>query len=197
MRSIIAAFSLLAVAGFSRAQIDPSTVPLSLRDTWCFNQKTQCPLICTQQPGVNDLSPESNECDPDTLVYSCVCSNGVTPNVTQYSLTIPYYICTEQANQCVTACGLGNNACSDNCRTQHPCGAQHPNPPNSSISTTMPATSTPTASSTKVPVSGFGGPAATTAAGGKGAASAMLNLGQSYGMAVIFAGVFAGFAIIL
>lgn len=203
MRSLIA-LSLLSVAGISTAQytIDPNSVDLSLRDTWCNNEKTQCPLICTQY-GVKDLTPESNDCDPDTLSFSCVCSNGITPNVSQYSLTIPYYICTEAGNQCVTACGLGNNACANDCRANHPCGAQHPNSPNSTILTTMSSTSAPTgtdASSSKAAVTGFGGGAATTAAGkgnGNGATSAMINLGQSYGLVVVFAGVFAGFALIL
>jgi hypothetical protein len=45
---------------------------------------------------------------------------------------------------------------------------------------------------------GFGGAAATTAAGGKkGAATTAMNLGQGYGLAVVFAGLFAGFALVL
>jgi hypothetical protein len=46
---------------------------------------------------------------------------------------------------------------------------------------------------------GFGGAAATTtaASGKKGAATTAMNLGQSYGLAVVFAGLFAGFAMIL
>ncbi|KAF2187624.1 hypothetical protein K469DRAFT_704538 [Zopfia rhizophila CBS 207.26] len=191
--------SLLAAAGLSFAQeqytIDPESVSKSDRQTWCDNQETQCPLICLQLPGVNTMNTISNDCDPDALTFNCVCSNNVTPNVTQYSQTLPYYICTEWGNQCVKACGT-DNICSNECRADHPCGAQHPSPPNSSISSTMPATGTATGGN-KPPVTGFGGAAATTAAGGKGAASAMLNLGQSYGLAVVFAGVFAGFAIIL
>jgi len=46
---------------------------------------------------------------------------------------------------------------------------------------------------------GFGGAAATTTAAGgnKGAAATAMDLSQSYGLAVIFAGLFAGFAIVL
>ena len=46
---------------------------------------------------------------------------------------------------------------------------------------------------------GFGGAAATTTAAGgkKGAATTTMNLGQSYGLAVVFAGLFAGFAMAL
>lgn len=46
---------------------------------------------------------------------------------------------------------------------------------------------------------GFGGAAATTTAAGgkKGAATTAMNLGQSCGLAVVFAGLFAGFAMVL
>ncbi|KAF2118416.1 hypothetical protein BDV96DRAFT_488613 [Lophiotrema nucula] len=209
MRSI-AALALLAFTGLSFAQgqqqqsypytIDPSSVPDSLRQTWCDNQKSQCPLICLQQPDVTTLTTITNDCDPDTLVYSCVCENNVAPNITQYTQTIPYYVCTEWGNQCVTNCGMNNNECANNCRADHPCGAQAPNKPNttaSSTTSTASATGSATGGSESIPVTGLLGATATSSPNNKGAASAMLNLGQSYGMAVVFAGVFAGFALIL
>ena len=62
----------------------------------------------------------------------------------------------------------------------------------------MSATATQAGATSKIPVTGFGGSTSTAAAGdGKGAASAMLDLGQSYSMAIVFAGVFAGFALLL
>jgi hypothetical protein len=82
---------------------------------WCGNQRAQCPLICLQQPGVTSLTTLDNECDPDTLIYSCVCDNGVAPNITQYSQTLPFYICQAWGTQCVTGCN-GDNTCSDKCR---------------------------------------------------------------------------------
>ena len=42
--------------------IDPNSVPLSTRTTWCTNQKSSCPLLCTQVGA--DNSPTSNTCDP-------------------------------------------------------------------------------------------------------------------------------------
>jgi hypothetical protein len=122
-----------------------------------------------------------------------------------YSQTLPYYICTQWGTNCVNNCG-NDNLCANACRADHPCGAQHPAPPNSSLATTMSSTSMPTgsASVTKAPpATGFGGAAATTGASSdnnnnkQGAASAILNLGQSYGLAVVFTGLFAGFALVL
>jgi hypothetical protein len=205
MRSISLFSFALVFAGltFSQEQysIDPSSVPLSLRQTWCDSQITQCPLLCLQMPG-NSATTSSNTCDPNTLTYSCVCASGASPNATEYSQTLPFYICQEWGDQCVAACGQ-NNACSNDCRVNHPCGAQSPTRVNSStITSTMGPTgsgSENSASATSTAVyTGFGGAATTTAASGKtGAATTAMSLGQSYGLAVVFAGLFAGFAMVL
>ncbi|KAF2649318.1 hypothetical protein K491DRAFT_721769 [Lophiostoma macrostomum CBS 122681] len=202
MRSVLA-LSVLAFAGLSLTQdgtypytIDPNSVSSTDRQTWCDNQKAQCPLICLQQPGVTSLTTVQNDCDPDTLVYSCVCENNVAPNITQYSQTIPYYVCTEWGNQCVAACG--DNTCKDACRADHPCGAQHPNPPNSSAITTtsQTASATATGDDTSIPTSGLLGQTGSPDSAA-GVVSPFLGFGQSYGLAVVFMSVFAGFAIIL
>jgi hypothetical protein len=62
------------------------------------------------------MTTVDNECDPDTLTYSCVCENNITPNITQYSQTLPFYICQAWGTQCVKNCGNGANACADACR---------------------------------------------------------------------------------
>jgi hypothetical protein len=87
------------------------------------------------------------------LTYGCVCDNGLSPNLSEYSLTLPFYICQEWGNQCVLNCGQ-NNACSSDCRQNHPCGARDPTRVNSSTTTTS-SIATPTSS----------GAAATTSAG--------------------------------
>ncbi|OCK92843.1 uncharacterized protein K441DRAFT_662470 [Cenococcum geophilum 1.58] len=196
----------LAFAGltFSQEQysIDPNSVSLSLRQTWCSSQTRQCPLLCLQMPG-NSATTSSNTCDPKTLTYSCVCASGGSPNETEYSETLPFFICQEWGNQCVADCGQ-DNACSNDCRANHPCGAQSPTRQNSStITSTMGPTGSGSANSASATgtaaYTGFGGAAATTTAAGgnKGAATTAMNLGQSYSLAVVFAGLFAGFAMVL
>jgi len=190
-------FGLLAIAAPVLAQytIDPESVDQALRDKWCADQIVQCPLICLQLPGITDPEePITNECDSDALTYDCVCSNNVSPNVTQYSQTIPFYVCQEWGNQCVLNCGQ-DNTCSNDCRAKHPCGAQDPKRVNVTSTRTSATASATDAEGSALPTAGFAG--ATSAPKGKGAASSMLNLGQSYGLAVVFAGIFAGFALVL
>lgn len=202
MRSVFA-LSVLVFAAISKAQeqytIDPETVTPANRAAWCLNQRSQCPLICLQQPGVTTSTTEANDCDEDTLVYSCICDNGVSPNLTMYSQTIPYYICTEWGTQCVNNCG-GVQSCEADCRQKHPCGAQSPNKGNATISSILAAASSSRASATSaIPVTGLGGPAATnTGKGNTGAAGpALLDLGASYSLLVVLGGVFLGFAVLL
>ncbi|RUS31900.1 hypothetical protein BC938DRAFT_476812 [Jimgerdemannia flammicorona] len=48
----------------------------SLFPYWCMQQTSNCLLICED----NDKTAKQNDCDPKTLTYSCVCSNGLVPN---------------------------------------------------------------------------------------------------------------------
>lgn len=188
-------------------------------ETWCANQKSSCPLLCLQLPGTT-AATRVNSCQPvyqpwpwndkhqanisqESLTFSCVCSNGQQPNASEYSQTIPYFICTEYDNQCVNNCG-GNPACQAACRTDHPCGAQDPKRVNSSTSTTMSATATSDAAASSggsMVYTGFGGAAATSTAGSSGgtsgASSLALSFGNVYGLTVVATGFFAGFAFML
>ncbi|KAH7069325.1 hypothetical protein FB567DRAFT_456737 [Paraphoma chrysanthemicola] len=174
-------------------RIDPDSVSSSDRQTWCSNQRAQCPLICTQQPGVTSLTTTDNECDPDTLTYSCVCENGVSPNITQYSQTLPFYICQAWGTQCVSNCN-GDNTCADKCRSDHPCGAQSPYLGNTSIPSTSSARNTQAATAS-IPVSGFLGATGTSSPGQGAAASFMPSAGITLG--ALMGSVFLGFAVLL
>jgi hypothetical protein len=205
MRASIA-LSVAALAGLSASQasvqdnypyrIDPNSVSDSDRQTWCNNQKAQCPLICLQQPGVTSMTTVDNECDPDALTYSCVCENNVSPNITQYSQTLPFFICQEWGNQCVTGCN-GNNTCADSCRADHPCGAQSPYLGNTSIPSSSMARSTQSGTA-KIPVTGFLGSSATaTSMSGQGGAAASFVPGAGVALGALLGSVFFGFAVLL
>jgi hypothetical protein len=141
MRSVFA-LTIAATASLGAAQstseqsypytIDPSTVDQSTRgkqdrvsitrmlsdnstDYWCQQNQAQCPLICLQQPGVTSETTQQNDCDSDALTYTCICDDGSSPNITQYSQTLPYFICTQWGNNCVAACN-GDNNCQSKCR---------------------------------------------------------------------------------
>ena len=123
-------------------------------------------------------------------------------------------------NQCVAACGTGNNACSSACRQDHPCGAQDPIKPNSStITSTMSSSSSRTASEAGATTdgsggtiySGFGGGASATgdsssaeessassqAASDSGAGRASLDMGHTFGFLALAGAFFGGFALVL
>ncbi|EGD96128.1 hypothetical protein TESG_03585 [Trichophyton tonsurans CBS 112818] len=195
-----ALLAAVAVARLASAQaVNPDDVDEATRQQWCLAQQTSCPLICLQLPGTSE-TPAANDCDADTLTFDCTCSNGKTPNATEYSQTIPYFICTESNNLCVKNCN-GDHACQSACREDHPCGAQSPTPPNSTAKPTMTATQTSSTSATSGAVyTGFGdGSASATDEPKKGMAGpqALLNVGQMYGMAVVATGFLAGFALLL
>jgi len=211
MRTFAFVSALLAVAGLSTAQtIDPNSVDTATKSQWCDAQKTACPLLCLQYPG-DSAATTSNTCDVKTLSWSCICAvNGLTPNASEYSQTIPYFECTEYGTQCVKSCG-SDSTCASNCRTQHPCGAQNPTRYNiTSSSSSMSATGTGAAGASKTSANaadytGFGGSAASQTASSssgsdssssKSAASA-INFGQTFGLAIVVSGFFAGFALVL
>jgi len=131
----------------------------------------------------------------ETLSYQCVCQvNGLSPNVSEYSLTIPYYICTETNNQCVRACGINNN-CANNCRTKNPCGAQSP----TRVTTTATsATATPTNSGSSSDLDTFGGDGNFASDGANNSGEqTMLDIGRTYGAAVIVTGALCAFGLML
>jgi len=191
------AMTLYTLGAHAQYTIDPSSVPISTRDGWCTTQKQSCPLLCTQVQGGSSTT-SSNNCSPDSLTYTCVCGNGISPNASQISQTLPYFICTEYGNQCVTACN-GNTDCQSNCRSQHPCGAQDPVRVNTSTSSVMPSTTGAGGASNTQVFNGLGGAAATTtsASGKKSDAQSVLDMGRSYGLAVVLSGIFAGFALVM
>lgn len=199
----VAATVLLALNAQAQTtyNIDPNTVPEATRDFWCTQQKTSCPLICLQLPGVTSTTTESNTCDPATLAFSCVCVNGISPNASQFSQTVPFFECQQFGNNCVTACN-GDSACQAACRADNPCGAQDPVLVNTTTSSAMPSTTGnggATSTGAGQVFSGLAGATTAASASGNksGASKATLEMGQTYGLVVVFAGVFAGFALIM
>lgn len=111
--------------------------------------------------------------------------------MSEYTLTLPYHVCMRWGDQCVAACEM-DNQCASSCREDHPCGAQNPPRANTTASTTASATSTSTSSPTET----FDGLADGTQFGNKNAAGT-LRFGSTYGLGVVAAGLFAGFAVLL
>ncbi|KAF4977986.1 hypothetical protein FZEAL_5568 [Fusarium zealandicum] len=177
--------------------IDPKSVPLSLRNVWCDNEKETCPLICGQ---TGDGNTKVNDCDPETLTYGCICSDGKQPNISEYSLTLPYYVCQEWGNQCVKDCG-NSASCASDCRENHPCGASNPKKYNETDDASETGALKPSATDDgSVIFSDAPGSEDDDSNSGSGSSntnsSAALEAGRTWGLAVVLGGMFVGFAML-
>ncbi|KAF3922646.1 hypothetical protein ABW21_db0201612 [Orbilia brochopaga] len=123
-----AVVALTGLLGFASSQtyynVNPDDIDQGTKNTWCSDQVAACVNLCNDQSGVD---PSKNECDTDTLQFSCICSDNTTPNATQYSQTIPYFLCTYQVQACVDNCGS---------RTGRTCGASDPTRHNVTVTAT-------------------------------------------------------------
>lgn len=184
-----------------RKQLSSSTInPTTNKcpEFWCSQQQSQCPLICGQTSAQSETT-ETNSCDANALQYACVCANGQSPNISQYSQTLPFFICQEWGNQCVSNCD-GDTSCASDCRSQHPCGAQDPFKGNKSTAVTTTSSAAP-GSNTAI-YSGFAGQSGGSGGSGQSNAAAAvkvwaLGAGQTFGTLAVVGGFLGGFALLL
>ncbi|CAK7224249.1 hypothetical protein SBRCBS47491_005484 [Sporothrix bragantina] len=197
--TVLAVASALVSSVRADYYISPDSVSLSLRQYWCSSEISTCPIICAQTAPFTTLT---NTCDPQTLTYGCVCGNGLQPNVSEYSLTLPYFVCEEWGNQCVAACGA-DNSCSSDCRQNHPCGALDPKRVNTSSTASGAATATGSSTATASDTiytglgtgSGSSGSGSTTTTSGAGRSIELTRALMGAGLTL--GGLAAGFALAL
>jgi hypothetical protein len=190
LRSVLFAATTALVSVVSADYIvDPNSVPLTTRRRWCQDQTSTCPILCQQVPPGTTLV---NECDPKVLRYGCLCGNNQQPNMSEYTLTLPYWTCTEWVNQCQQDCGAHNNDCWAGCAQDHPCGATNPTRVN--YTTVTSSTASPTASSTDDQI--FSGPASGGGRTDEGAAPSM-ELGSRFGLGVVVGSLLLGFGMMI
>ncbi|KAK5992493.1 hypothetical protein PT974_05900 [Cladobotryum mycophilum] len=185
--AVAAVFTSVAQADY---QIDPKTVPLSTRQAWCDSEKSVCPIICQQFPPGTTLV---NQCDSTHLTYGCLCGNNKQPNISEYSLTLPYFVCTEFGNQCVKACGQ-DNTCASACRENNPCGATNPKRYNTTETASIPAATTTSDDGTVF--TGTPGETGSASHPGKKGAAPALEVGRAYGLFIVLGSMFVGFAML-
>ncbi|EPE10419.1 hypothetical protein F503_05514 [Ophiostoma piceae UAMH 11346] len=190
--SLLAVAAALVSSVHADYVIDPNSVSLTIRKGWCASELSTCPLICEQ---AKPFSTEVNTCDPTTLTYGCICGNGLQPNISEYSLTLPYFVCSEWGNQCVTACG-SDNSCSSDCRQKHPCGAQNPSRANTTTASASGASATgsSTATASDTIYTGLGG---NSGSSGSSSKSAGVGRYSGLGLGLTLGGLAAGFFLAL
>ncbi|KAG5746237.1 hypothetical protein H9Q69_008369 [Fusarium xylarioides] len=101
--------------------IDPNSVDLATRSSWCGAQQNTCDALCKDD--TND-----NKCTENDLKWECTCSsNSSTPGLQYYTQTMPTFICEELFSQCIsqnTGSQSGQRECTskieDKCAKQSP-----------------------------------------------------------------------------
>ncbi|RGP79599.1 cdp-alcohol phosphatidyltransferase [Fusarium longipes] len=179
--------------------IDPESVPLSLRKVWCQNEIETCPMICGQ---TSKGDTKVNECNPKTLTYGCICGDGRQPNVSEYSLTLPFYVCQEWGNQCVEDCS-GSASCASDCRQNNPCGATNPKKINvtstatdSTAAVKATASATDDANTVYTDTPGGDNNDDSDTAESKKSSGAVIEVGRTWGLTIVLGTMFAGFAML-
>ncbi|KAG9303609.1 hypothetical protein G9A89_018505 [Geosiphon pyriformis] len=94
-----------------QAAFNYSNVPIEQRAVWCDNQSSSCVNLCNDSGN----NAQDNRCDPETLQFRCLCTNGFAPNSSEYTQTIPFFLCTNEVEACKADCTAGNQGCTDAC----------------------------------------------------------------------------------
>ncbi|KAI5798930.1 hypothetical protein EDC01DRAFT_23410 [Geopyxis carbonaria] len=197
MQSKSILFSALMVASaflpVTLGQTSLDDVDQNTRDFWCQSQVAACPLLC----GDLEKKTVKNECFPDNLFYQCLCSEGITPNLTEYSQTIPYFQCTIDLNACVKGCS-GDPKCNTQCPKTHVCGASSPKKSNSTKTTssaTASASASATGDSSDDSGSGFASSdgSSNASSDSSGAGGLVISVGKAYGLGLVAVGIGAAF----
>ncbi|RYP21848.1 hypothetical protein DL767_009167 [Monosporascus sp. MG133] len=125
---------------------NPNEVDLGLRATWCRSQRTACSNLCQRAT--------ANDCNVQTLDFSCVCSNGESPDFNEYRDTIPFYVCKQLFEDCIASNpddARAQENCTttydDNCGTEDSADAAQIDAQTSTSSATSSATAPPETSS--------------------------------------------------
>ncbi|ORY66043.1 uncharacterized protein BCR38DRAFT_483701 [Pseudomassariella vexata] len=171
--------SALTVSATTNFTIDPTEVALSTRAAWCQSEINVCNQVCSD-------AASTNACDPELLTYDCTCTDGTTPDVSEYRLSLPFYICQQAQTDCVNE-NAGNLEGLENCTTtiQDNCGTK-----NASDATT--ASTTSSASSSATATGGAATSATSATASATSTAGAMPNIQHlGHGAAAVAFGLFA------
>lgn len=184
MRSsvVLSALSALLVsAQNSTFSINPNEVELSTRAQWCTAQSNTCGTLC-------DGNPQDNNCQVDTLTYSCLCQNGSAPGLQYYTQTMDTFICQQAFTDCNNA-NVGNRNGQENCTTsiQDKCGKLDPADYSAAPSSTGDSGSSDTASSTASGTASSTAESSASASSSPSAAAAATNI-QSLGTSALAAG---------
>ncbi|KAI0176432.1 hypothetical protein GGR52DRAFT_361994 [Hypoxylon sp. FL1284] len=147
VNTALVAFSALTLVSAqansnSSFTIDPTTVDLSDRISWCQGETDSCGTVCG--------AVVNNDCSTDTLDFTCVCQGGDEPDMNLYQNAMPWFVCERLQDNCIKSTendAAGQKNCtstfSDKCGTENV--ADHAGEGASSATTSSSASPSPTA----------------------------------------------------
>ncbi|KAI1143334.1 hypothetical protein F5Y05DRAFT_149727 [Hypoxylon sp. FL0543] len=106
----LSALTLVAAQAHSNSTftIDPNSVDISDRVSWCQGQTDSCNTLCG--------TAIDNSCSTDTLDFQCTCQGGNSPNMNLYENTVPWFVCERLQQNCIVQ--FQNNAAGQKNCTQ-------------------------------------------------------------------------------
>merc|ERR1711939_1153333 len=180
--------------GQGQYTIEPNSVPLATRQDWCRAQFNTCLGVCGGQAFPNN-------CDAATLTYSCVCTNGNQPNISNYQQSLAAYECRAWKDGCNERNPTDAGAQQECLNT--PCGSKLVSEASSSSSSSMASMTATSSSSGSDSNSDSDSSASGTASSSAAAASqsdsgaAAMRFAQTYGTGVFATGLLAFFGLAL
>ncbi|EME39321.1 hypothetical protein DOTSEDRAFT_83110 [Dothistroma septosporum NZE10] len=170
--------------------VDVSQIDTATRQSWCRAQTNSCPEICGGQAN-------PNTCDQTTLNYTCTCTDGSTPNITNYDQTIPSFICAQWKSNCVA--NHPNDLDGQTGCLSVVCGSANATSGESTASSSSASSPSSTSSGSAATGSATGSASASGASASATASSAAmaLNIAQQYGTTIMGAGLLAVFGFAL
>ncbi|RYP38960.1 hypothetical protein DL768_010743 [Monosporascus sp. mg162] len=143
-------------------------------------------------PGEVDLGrATTNDCDVNTLDFSCVCSNGESPDFNQYRDTIPFFVCMQLFEDCIES-NPDDARAQENCTTTYNdnCGTE--DSADAAQIDTQTSTSSATSSATAPPETSSAGSEDATTTSDSGAMPTNMPIQHiGNGIAAVAVGVFA------
>ncbi|KAJ9216502.1 hypothetical protein DTO166G4_1718 [Paecilomyces variotii] len=176
------------------AGFNPGEVSSTEKASWCTGQRNLCPKICGGAANVNT-------CDPDSLSFSCVCSDGSVPDSAEYTQSLPYFVCEANFGQCIQ--NHPNDLDGQNqCKEQAKCGTKNATSDAASTSSAAATSGTAVATTLTTATTTAGGQVATTTAAKATAstshsAASAVKVAQDYSAALLVGGLLAGFQFVL
>ncbi|RKF61834.1 putative pci domain-containing protein [Erysiphe neolycopersici] len=138
-------------ASFNAASVSPT-----LRAQWCQGQTNTCGTLCSG-------NLKDNNCDPDTLQYTCHCgANNSAPGLQFYKETMPTFICEMVFDNCIKA-GENSQAAQQLCtqNEKRDCGHLSPEEFVGASPASSSASASPTSNGASATSSAASGAAAT------------------------------------